>query len=104
MASSESFRPSPSAGIIAAGDITSVAATTVALNRLETVGRKLNAVVRLDGARVLEAAEVADKLRATGAALPPLHGVPLAHKDLFYRAGDLSAGGSKIRADFRADV
>ncbi|MEH2473966.1 aspartyl-tRNA(Asn)/glutamyl-tRNA(Gln) amidotransferase subunit A [Nitrobacteraceae bacterium AZCC 2161] len=92
------------ADAITAGDITSVAATTVALNRLETAGRKLNAVVRLDGARVLEAAEVADKLRATGAALPPLHGVPLAHKDLFYRAGDLSAGGSKIRADFRADV
>ncbi len=36
--------------------------------------------------------------------LPVLHGVPLAHKDLFYRAGDLSGGGSKIRADFRADV
>ncbi|MDB5565417.1 MAG: putative glutamyl-tRNA(Gln) amidotransferase [Tardiphaga sp.] len=92
------------ADAIAAGDITSVAATTVALDRLETVGRKLNAVVRLDGARVLEAAEAADKLRATGASLPPLHGVPLAHKDLFYRAGDLSAGGSNIRAYFRADV
>jgi aspartyl-tRNA(Asn)/glutamyl-tRNA(Gln) amidotransferase subunit A len=92
------------ADAIAAGDITSVAATTVVLDRLETVGRKLNAVVRLDGAQALEAAEAADKLRATGAALPPLHGVPLAHKDLFYRAGDLSAGGSKIRADFRADV
>jgi aspartyl-tRNA(Asn)/glutamyl-tRNA(Gln) amidotransferase subunit A len=92
------------ADAIAAGDITSVAATTVALERLETVGRKLNAVVRLDGARALQAAEAADKLRATGASLPPLHGVPLAHKDLFYRAGDLSAGGSKIRADFRPDV
>ncbi|WP_445489937.1 amidase [Rhodopseudomonas sp. RCAM05734] len=90
---------------LAKGDITSVAATTVALDRLDTVGRKLNAVVRLDSARALEAAEAADKLRATGVVLlPPLHGVPLAHKDLFYRAGDLSAGGSKIRAGFRADV
>jgi len=92
------------ADALAAGDITSVAATTVALQRLETVGRKLNAVVRLDNARALEAAEAADKLRTSGAALPPLHGVPLAHKDLFYRAGDLSAGGSKIRAEFRAKV
>jgi aspartyl-tRNA(Asn)/glutamyl-tRNA(Gln) amidotransferase subunit A len=89
---------------IAAGDITAVDATRVTLQRLETVGRKLNAVVRLDGARALEAADVADRKRARGATLPPLHGVPLAHKDLFYRAGDLSAGGSKIRADFRADV
>ena len=92
------------ADAIAAGEITSVAATTMTLDRLDTVGRKLNAVVRLDGARALESAEAADRKRAGGAALPPLHGVPLAHKDLFYRAGDLSAGGSKIRADFRADV
>ncbi|MDB5619698.1 amidase [Tardiphaga sp.] len=92
------------ADAIAAGDITSVAATQVTLDRLETVGRKLNAVVRLDGARALQAADAADRLRAGGAALPPLHGVPLAHKDLFYRAGDLSAGGSKIRSDFRADT
>jgi aspartyl-tRNA(Asn)/glutamyl-tRNA(Gln) amidotransferase subunit A len=92
------------AAAIAAGDVTSVAATTVALERLDTVGSKLNAVVRLDVERALQAAEAADKMRASGAALPPLHGVPLAHKDLFYRAGDLSAGGSKIRAGFRPDV
>jgi aspartyl-tRNA(Asn)/glutamyl-tRNA(Gln) amidotransferase subunit A len=92
------------ADAIAQGEISSVDATTVALERLEVVGRKLNAVVRLDDDRALQAAEAADQLRASGAALPPLHGVPLAHKDLFYRAGDLSAGGSTIRADFRADV
>jgi aspartyl-tRNA(Asn)/glutamyl-tRNA(Gln) amidotransferase subunit A len=92
------------ADAIAAGDVTSVTATTVALDRLDTIGRKLNAVVRLDPTRALEAAEAADKHRATGAALPPLHGVPLAHKDLFYRSGEISAGGSKIRADFRPDV
>lgn len=92
------------ADAIATGDITSVAATTVALERLETIGGKLNAVVRLDADRALDAAEAADRLRANTSSLPPLHGVPLAHKDLFYRAGDLSAGGSKIRADFRADV
>ncbi|VIO67807.1 amidase [Bradyrhizobium ivorense] len=89
---------------IADGEVTSVEATTVALNRLVSIGHKLNAVVRLDNARAMDAAAAADKLRASGAALPPLHGVPLAHKDLFYRAGDLSGGGSRIRAEFRADV
>lgn len=89
---------------IAQGDVTSVDATTVALDRLDGVGRKLNAVVRLEREPALEAAETADRLRASGAALPPLHGVPLAHKDLFYRAGHLSCGGSKIRSDFRAEV
>lgn len=92
------------ANAIAKGEITSVAATTVALDRLDDIGRKLNALVRLDRAGALAAAEAADRLRASGAALPPLHGVPLAHKDLFYRKGHLSGGGSKIRHDFRADV
>lgn len=89
---------------IAKGEISSVRATGVALDRLESVGHKLNALVRVDRDSALTAAETADKLRASGAALPALHGVPLAHKDLFYRAGHLSGGGSKIRHDFRADV
>lgn len=92
------------ADALAKGEISSVKATTVALERLDLVGRKLNAVVRLDDERALNAADAADRLRASGAALPLLHGVPLAHKDLFYRAGDLSGGGSKIRSGFRADV
>lgn len=91
------------ADAIAVGDITSVAATTVALDRLDTIGRRLNALVRLDRDRAMQAAHDADRLRTSGATLQPLHGVPLAHKDLFYRAGDISAGGSKIRADFRPD-
>ncbi|WP_210291506.1 hypothetical protein [Tardiphaga robiniae] len=41
-------------------------ATTVALERLDLIGRKLNAVVRLDDERALDAAEAADKLRASG--------------------------------------
>jgi aspartyl-tRNA(Asn)/glutamyl-tRNA(Gln) amidotransferase subunit A len=92
------------AAAIASGDLTSEAATAVALDRLETVGRKLKAVKRLDRAGALESARAADKARASGAKLGPLHGVPLAHKDLFYRKGDLSEGGAKIRAGFRADT
>jgi aspartyl-tRNA(Asn)/glutamyl-tRNA(Gln) amidotransferase subunit A len=73
------------------------------LDRLEQRGRELNAVVRLDAQAALEAARAADLARARGAALGPLHGVPLAHKDLFYRAGRPCAGGSRIRADFVPD-
>lgn len=92
------------ANAIVTGEVTSVQATTIALGRLDRIGHALNAVVRLDHSRALEAAGSADKLRASGTALPPLHGVPLAHKDLFYRAGDLSGGGSIIRAAFRAGI
>ena len=33
----------------------------------------------------------------------PLHGVPLAHKDMFYRAGKVSGFGSKICRSYVAD-
>jgi Asp-tRNA(Asn)/Glu-tRNA(Gln) amidotransferase A subunit family amidase len=55
------------ADAVAKGEVTSVKATTVALERLDLIGRKLNAVVRLDDERALHAAEAADKLRASGA-------------------------------------
>src|SRR5205085_7280767 len=34
----------------------------------------------------------------------PLHGVPLAHKDMYYRAGKITTGGSKILRDYRPTV
>ena len=42
-----------------------------------------------------------DAMQRAGRRLGPLHGVPLAHKDMYYRAGKRSTCGSKIRADFR---
>jgi aspartyl-tRNA(Asn)/glutamyl-tRNA(Gln) amidotransferase subunit A len=39
-------------------------------------------------------------MRAAGKKLAPLHGVPLAHKDLFYRRDKVVACGSRIRRDF----
>ncbi|MGE0701600.1 MAG: amidase family protein, partial [Hyphomicrobiaceae bacterium] len=33
--------------------------------------------------------------------LGPLHGVPLAHKDMYYRAGKVCTAGSRIRKEFK---
>ena len=41
---------------------------------------------------------------AAGKRRGPLHGVPMAHKDMYYRKGELSTGGSAIRRDWRAPV
>lgn len=49
----------------------------------------------------IAAARQADAKLAKGGALGPLHGVPLAHKDMYYMAGKLATCGSKIRRDFR---
>jgi aspartyl-tRNA(Asn)/glutamyl-tRNA(Gln) amidotransferase subunit A len=91
------------AAAIRQGDASAEQVTRLCLDRLEGQGRAHNAVVRLDAQAALEAARAADVARARGAALGPLHGVPLAHKDLFYRAGRPCAGGSKIRAGYVPD-
>lgn len=88
---------------IARGDVSSVAATVACLGRLRRFGPALNCVVRLEADEALAAAEQADRDRAQGRLRGRLHGVPLAHKDLFYRRGKIVAGGSKIRRDFVAD-
>lgn len=90
------------ASAIRDGDVSAEQVTLLCLDRLERHGRACNAVVRIDTEAALEAARAADLARTHGDVLGPLHGVPLAHKDLFYRAGHPSACGSKIRADYVA--
>lgn len=69
--------------------------------RIERHGGAVNAVIRLDRDAALEAAAAADKARAAGGAEPgPLAGVPMMHKDMYYREGRASTCGSRIRRDF----
>ncbi len=85
---------------IRSGDITSEHATRWSLERLLRHGTACNALMHIDADRALESARAADLRRGRGERLGPLHGVPLAHKDLFYRAGRICTGGSSIRRDF----
>jgi len=89
---------------IAAGEVTAERVATVALDRLAERGPAFNAIVAVDREGALAAAREVDRARARGDKLPPLAGVPLAHKDLFYRKGRPCAGGSLIRRDFVADT
>lgn len=83
------------------GAVTAVELTTVALEAFARVDEAINSAIWLEGAAALEAAEALDKKRKSGAVLGPLHGVPMAHKDMYYKAGKLSTCGSAIRKDFR---
>jgi aspartyl-tRNA(Asn)/glutamyl-tRNA(Gln) amidotransferase subunit A len=74
------------------------------LDRYRRVDPTLNCFVEVDERRFLAAADTADSAIHDGAPVGPLHGVPLAHKDMYYRAGRVSACGSKLRADFVPDV
>ena len=60
----------------------------------------VNATIWLDDARAEAAAAAADAAVAAKAPLGPLHGVPMAHKDMYYQAGRPCTCGSAIRKDF----
>ena len=80
--------------------ISAVEVTQASQQRLKARGAEMNAVAGIDEADALAQAERADASDMSG----PLAGVPLAHKDMYYRPGRISACGSKIREDFMPDV
>ena len=73
------------------------------LERIERANPRLNAIVTL----VPEMAEVwaseADRRTASGEPLGPLHGLPIAHKDLELTAGIRTTKGSPLFADWVPD-
>ena len=82
----------------ATGEVSSREATLAVLAGSRGDGRGLDAVARLEPERALQAADAADRLRAGGGELGLLHGVPMAHKDMFYRKGELAECGGPADA------
>ena len=64
--------------------------------------RDLNATIWVDREGAYASARAADAARSAGARSAVLHGVPLAHKDMYYQAGRRCTCGSAIRRGFRA--
>lgn len=88
------------ADAFARGEVTARALVEAMLHRLARHEAKVNSLIRLDREDALLAAHVADKARAAGQPQGPLAGVPMLHKDMYYRQGRVSTCGSKIRRDF----
>jgi indoleacetamide hydrolase len=61
----------------------------------------LNAFRTLDAEMVLEAASAADKLRASGAAIGALHGLPIPVKDSVNSKALPTSNGTRALRDFR---
>jgi amidase len=72
---------------------------TAHLARIERVNPKVNAIVTLVAERAMADASRADELTARGGTLGVLHGLPVAHKDLFDTAGIRTTKGSRIYRD-----
>jgi aspartyl-tRNA(Asn)/glutamyl-tRNA(Gln) amidotransferase subunit A len=92
------------AAAIQSKQVSSEEMTQDCLGRAEALQPVINCFISLEGEDALVAARAADQDLARGTVRGPLHGVPLAHKDLLYRAGKVMTGGSKILADFVPDT
>ncbi|HKA53948.1 MAG TPA: amidase family protein, partial [Candidatus Binatia bacterium] len=70
------------------------------LAQIERVNPKVNAVVTFLPEPALKQARAADEDLARGAEIGPLHGLPVAHKDLVLTKGVRTTFGSPIFQDF----
>ena len=78
--------------------------TRACLHRIAAWQPKLNAFMTVEAEAALKAADEADAALAKGNNRGSLHGVPLAHKDMYYDAGRVVTCGSLIRRDFVAST
>jgi len=74
------------------------------LERIEAVNPAVNALVTLAAERATDEAARADEALARGGSVGPLHGLPIAHKDLVATAGIRTTAGSAIFADAVPDA
>ena len=88
------------ADALAAREFSAVEVMAATIARAECLQPILNCFISIEAERALEDAAAADAALARGEAPGPLYGVPIAHKDLFYRAGHISTCGSRILEDF----
>ena len=70
------------------------------LKQIERVNPKVNAIVTLVAEMAADAAAKADELQARGEKLGPLHGLPVAHKDLLETKGIRTTFGSPLFKDY----
>jgi aspartyl-tRNA(Asn)/glutamyl-tRNA(Gln) amidotransferase subunit A len=89
---------------IAARRLSPVDLVGALLDRIQAKDEKLHAFVEVYGDEARLAAEAADKAIRSGHAIGPLHGVPIALKDLIEIEGRVTTGGSMVWRDRRSAV
>jgi amidase len=89
---------------IASGELSPVDLTQRLLERIAKVDATLKSYATITGDQAIAAARVAEEEIRAGTYRGPLHGVPVAVKDLCYTKGVRTMGGTRVRADFVPDV
>ena len=76
--------------------------TEACIARIERIAPKLNCFISFDPQGALDAADAADAQMAAGRPIGLLHGVPLAHKDMYYREGVVTTCGSSPEPSYKS--
>src|SRR5438034_5590563 len=84
------------ARLIRTGKLSAREALAAHLKQIERVNPKVNAIVTLVPEMAAEAAAKADEMQARKEKLGPLHGLPVAHKDLLETRGIRTTFGSPL--------
>src|SRR5262249_41716155 len=91
------------ARLIKARELSPIEVVNVHLDRIASHDGKLRAYITVTGDAALASAKAAEAAVLAGETLGPLHGVPVALKDLYCTKGVRTTGGSKILGDWVPD-
>jgi amidase len=91
------------ARLVRARELSSREVVQAHLDQVERVNPRVNAIVTLIPEQALERAADADEALVRGDDVGPLHGIPVAHKDLTLTKGIRTTFGSPIFRDFVPD-
>ncbi len=80
--------------------VSAVELTRHMLERIDSLDGSLHSYATVTGERAMQAAQQAEEEIAAGQYRGPLHGIPLAVKDLCYTRGIPTMGGLAVRRDF----
>ena len=87
------------ADLISSGKLSPVELTQAFLDRIEKTDGRLHSYITILAEQALEEARIAEAEIRQGAYRGPLHGIPMAHKDLYDTAGVRTTAGSRVYAD-----
>src|SRR5215475_161101 len=79
--------------------ISPVEVTHAYLERISTVDAELNSYITVTAERASREAKIAENQIRSGIYLGPLHGIPLAHKDIIATQGIKTTCASKVLKD-----
>jgi aspartyl-tRNA(Asn)/glutamyl-tRNA(Gln) amidotransferase subunit A len=87
-------------GLLARGEITATALTEAFLTRIEALDHKIASYITVTADRARNAAKQADMELSGGSRRGPLHGIPIALKDIYETEGVLTTGHSHLCKDY----